>query len=77
MGLGSSGTATEERRLEVREWEMERKSRDSDTSRGFTGCCSGHGRPSLKRKIFFTNIFHKYFFKHVLPELGVVLHELL
>ena len=48
MGLGSSGTATEERRLLVREWEMERKSRDSDTSRGFTGCCSGHGRPSLK-----------------------------
>ena len=47
MGEGSSGTATEERRLLVREWEMERKSRDSDTSRGFTGCCSGHGRPSL------------------------------
>ena len=73
MGLGSSGTATEERRLLVREWEMERKSRDSDTSRGFTGCCSGHGRPSLKRKIFFINIFTI----HVLPELGVVLHELL
>ena len=65
MGLGSSGTATEERRLLVREWEMERKFRDSDTSRGFTGCCRGHGRPSLKRKIFFTNIFKK----HVLPEL--------
>ena len=61
MGLGSSGTATEERRLLVREWEMERKSRDSDTSRGFTGCCSGHGRPSLESEIFFINIFHKYF----------------
>ena len=64
MGLGSSGTgtATEERRLLVREWEMERKSRDSDTSRGFTGCCSGHGRPSLKSEIFFTNIFKDMYY---------------
>ena len=64
MGEGSSGTATEERRLLVREWEMERKSRDSDTSRGFTGCCSGHGRPSLKyfSQIFFTKIFSNMYY---------------